>query len=140
MCTHKINRGTRPFLKARFHEPTKHAGESTLVGRLEANDQKFDLCHRLVWSADQYPFIFLLNCGTRLDTDRPNEIYLVGQKDLCGRPNSPLIGRPNILDMSNILAKKTNDQLICWPLWMPRSLFWLLEPRNHMVGQWNCNF
>ena len=29
--------------KARFHEPTKHADESTLVGRLEANDQKFGL-------------------------------------------------------------------------------------------------
>ena len=46
---------TNPNIKARFHEPTKHADE--------ANDQKFGLCQRLVSSADQYPFIFPLNCG-----------------------------------------------------------------------------
>ena len=34
-------------LKARFHKLTKHADKSTLVG-LEANNQKFGLCHRLV--------------------------------------------------------------------------------------------
>ena len=56
-------------LKAWFHEPAKHANES----RLEANDQKCDLCHRLVWSANQYPFIFPLNFGQQLDTDRPIE-------------------------------------------------------------------
>ena len=68
-------------LKAQFHKPTKHADESTFVGRLEANNQKFDLCHRLVWSADQYPFIFLLNCGQRLDTDGPIEIDLFGRSE-----------------------------------------------------------
>ena len=68
-------------IEAQFHEPTKHADESTLVGRLEANDQKFDLCHRLVWSVDLYPFIFLLNSGQRLDTDRPIEIDLFGRSE-----------------------------------------------------------
>ena len=33
-------------LKGRFHEPTKHADESTLVSCLEANDQKFGLSQR----------------------------------------------------------------------------------------------
>ena len=65
-------------VKGRFHELTKPADESTLVGRLEANDQRFGLCHRLVSLADQYPFIFPLNCGQRLDTDRPIEIDLFG--------------------------------------------------------------
>ena len=41
------------------------------------NDQKFDLCHRLVSSADQYPFIFALNCGQQPVNDRPIEIYLL---------------------------------------------------------------
>ena len=68
-------------LKGQFHEPTKHADESTLVSRLEANNQKFGLCHRLVSSAEQYPFIFPLNCGQRLDTDRPIEIDLFGRSD-----------------------------------------------------------
>ena len=48
---------------------------------LEANDQKFGLCQRLVSSADQYPFIFPLNCGQRLDTDRQIEINLFGRSE-----------------------------------------------------------
>ena len=36
-----------PF-KGPFHETTKHANESTLVVRLEANDQNIGLSHRLV--------------------------------------------------------------------------------------------
>ena len=31
--------------------------------------------------ADQYPFIFPLNCGQRLDTDRPIEIDLIGRSE-----------------------------------------------------------
>ena len=50
-------------------------------------------------------------------TDQLKLTYLVGQNDLCGRPNSPLIGRPNKLNMSNILAKKPNDLLIDLPPW-----------------------
>ena len=48
----------------------------------------------------------------QLMTDQLKFTYLVGQNDLGGRPNSPLIGRPKILDMSNILVKNPNDQLI----------------------------
>ena len=68
-------------LKARFHETTKPVDETTLIGRLEANDQKFDLCHRLVSLADQYTFIFPLKCGQQLDTDRPIEIDLFGRSE-----------------------------------------------------------
>ena len=101
------------YFKARFHKPTKPVDESTLVGRLEANDQKFVLCDGLVSSADQYPLIFPLNCGQRLDTDRPIEIDLFGRSErLVRTTNSPLIGRPKILDMSNILLKNPNDQLL----------------------------
>ena len=38
-------------------------------------------------------------------TDQLKFTLLVGQNDLCGRPNSPLIGPPTILDMSNTLLK-----------------------------------
>ena len=38
-------------------------------------------------------------------TDQLKLTYFVGQNDLCGRPNRSLIGRPKILDMSNILVK-----------------------------------
>ena len=50
-------------------------------------------------------------------TDQLKLTYLVGQNDLCGQPNSPLIGRPNKLNMSNILVKKNSDILIDRPLW-----------------------
>ena len=66
-------------LKGRFHETTKHADESTFGRPPRANVQKLGLCHRLVLSDDQYPFIFPLNCGQRPDIVRPIEIDLFGR-------------------------------------------------------------
>ena len=71
-------------------------------------------------------------------TDQLKLTYLVSQNDLCGRPNSPLIGRPNKLDMSNILAKNPNDLLIDRPLWTSVGSF--LVGRITIIGLWNCDF
>ena len=43
--------------------------------------------------------------------------YLVGQNNLSGRPNRPLIGRRKILDMFNFLVKKPTDLLFGRRLW-----------------------
>ena len=74
---------------ARFHEPTKHVDKSTLVGHLEANAKSLvlvkDECRRLmkkVWSS-QFTMV-----------------------------NDQSMSQPTILDMSNILLKNTDDQLI----------------------------
>ena len=42
--------------------------------------------------------------------------YLVGQNDLSGRLNRPLIGRRTILDMFNFSVKTPTDLLIGRPL------------------------
>ena len=91
----------------------------------------FGRCNRFVKSADQYCWSF--NCTVTSDQSLKDQLklsYLVGHRDLSGRPNSPLIGRPTILDMSNILLKNPDNQLICRPLWMPRSLFWSLGAKK----------
>ena len=98
--------------KGQFHKPTKHADESTLVGYLEANDQKFGLCHRLVLSADQYPFIFPLNCGQRLDTDRPTEIDLFGRSERLVWATKQSTHRPT----NNIRHVKYIAQKLRWPI------------------------
>ena len=67
-----------PYLRKRRTNDSV-AKESTLVGRLKANDQKFGLCQRFVSSADQYPFIFTLYYGQRPVNDRPVEIDLFGR-------------------------------------------------------------
>ena len=62
-------------------------------------------------------------------TDQLKLTYLVSQNDLYGRPKGPLIGRPKILDMSNILFKNPDDQLI------HRSLYTSVGP--FLVGSSN---
>ena len=43
---------------------------------------------RFNWSADQDPFIFPLNCGQRLDTDRPIEIDTFGWSEQLVWPSN----------------------------------------------------
>ena len=50
-------------------------------------------------------------------TDQLKLTYLVGQNDLSGRLNRPLVGQRKILDMFNFLVKKPTDLLFGRRLW-----------------------
>ena len=72
---------------------------------------------RFVWSADEYCLSF--HCTVVADlsvTDSLKLTYLVGQNDLSGRPNRPLIVRPKMLDMFNFWLKNPTDLLFGWRL------------------------
>ena len=92
--------------------------------RQEAQNGRLVGLWQNIWSVQQICkvgrlilLIFPLYCSRRPVTERLVELtYLVGQNDLSGRLNRPLIGRPRKLDMSNILAKNPDDLLISWSL------------------------
>ena len=126
---------TNPNIKARFHEPTKHAEESTLVGRLEANNQKFGLCQRLVSSADQYPFIFPLNCGQWLDTDRP-----VGRSNKLVWVTKQSSHRPiNKIRHVKYFAQKSRRPIdSSFTLEVQGSIFIVGSPKNILAAHCTC--
>ena len=101
---------TLGHIKARFHEPTQPADVTTLVVRLEAIEEK---------SSSRMSAMV----NDQSVTDQLKLTYLVGHRDLSGQPNSPLIGRPTILDMSNIFLKNPDDQLIRRSIWTSVGTF-----------------
>ena len=66
-------------------------------------------------------------------TDQLKLTYLVGQSDLCGRPNSPLFSRPKILDMSNILLKNPDGQFFMGHFGRLWDLFCLAAAKEEFV-------
>ena len=56
-------------------------------------------------------------------TDKLKLTYLVGQNDLSGRPNMPLLCRRKILDLFNFLVKNPTDLLFGRRLWMAMGAF-----------------